>query len=234
MADKKTVIITGVGPGIGSAAVRRFAREGWRVIALARSSGITESLASEWPDVYAVPCDVADESRVNAVVADVVQTHGRPHALIHNAVGGGWGSFREIDPRMLETNFRINVMGLLYLSRAVAPHMIAGKEGAILVTGNTSSLRGKANFAGFAPTKAAQRILAESMARDLGPHGIHVAYLLIDAVIDVPRMRSRFTNEKDNFFIKPSAIADELFHLCNQDCSAWSFLTELRPYAEVW
>ena len=112
--------------------------------------------------------------------------------------------------------------------------MIKAGNGAILVTGNTSAIRGKANFAGFAPTKAAQRILSESIARDLGPRGIHVAYVLIDAVIDVPRMRQRFREAPDEFFIKPSAIADELWHLYNQDRSAWSFLAELRPFAEKW
>jgi short-subunit dehydrogenase len=112
--------------------------------------------------------------------------------------------------------------------------MIKAGEGTILVTGNTSSIRGKANFAGFAPTKAAQRILAESIARVLGPRGIHVAYVLIDAVIDTLRMRERMREAKDEFFIKPSAIADELWHLYKQDRSAWSFLTELRPFGEKW
>lgn len=125
-------------------------------------------------------------------------------------------------------------MGLLYLAREVAPDMIDRDKGAILVTGNTSSIRGKANFAGFAPTKAAQRILAESIARDMGPLGVHVAYLLIDAVIDTPRMRARMSDKPDEFFIKPVAIADELYHLYGQDRSAWSFLTELRPFRENW
>ncbi len=105
---------------------------------------------------------------------------------------------------------------------------------AILVTGNTSATRGKANFADFAPTKAAQRILAESMARELGPRGVHVAYVVIDAVIDTPRMRERLRDAPDEFFIKPSAIADELWHLSQQDRSAWSFLTEIRPFGEKW
>jgi NAD(P)-dependent dehydrogenase (short-subunit alcohol dehydrogenase family) len=135
---------------------------------------------------------------------------------------------------MLEANFRVNVMGLLYLAREVAPAMIEAGQGAILVTGNTSATRGRANFAGFAPTKAAQRILAESIVRDLGPRGIHVAYLVIDAVIDAPRMRKRFPDAAGDFFIKPSAVADELWHLHNQDRSAWSVLTELRPFGERW
>ena len=133
---------------------------------------------------------------------------------------------------MLESNFRVNVMGLLYLARELAPDTIRAGEGTILVTGNTSATRGKANFAGFAPTKAAQRILSESMARDLGPRGIHVAYVLIDAVIDVLRMRERLRDAPDDLFIKPSAIADELWHLSRQDRSAWSLLAELRPFGE--
>jgi NAD(P)-dependent dehydrogenase (short-subunit alcohol dehydrogenase family) len=140
----------------------------------------------------------------------------------------------EIEPKMLDRNFQVNVMGLLYLARELAPDMIKAGSGTILVTGNTSAIRGKANFAGFAPTKAAQRILSESIARDLGPRGIHVAYVLIDAVIDVPRMRQRLPESPDEFFIKPSAIADELWHLYRQDRSAWSFLTEIRPFGEKW
>jgi NAD(P)-dependent dehydrogenase (short-subunit alcohol dehydrogenase family) len=135
---------------------------------------------------------------------------------------------------MLQHNFQVNVMGLLYLARGLSPDMVERGKGAILVTGNTSSIRGKANFAGFAPTKAAQRILAESIARELGPAGVHVAYVMIDAVIDTPRMRERMNDKADDFFIKPSAIPDEIFHLYSLDRSAWSFLAELRPFHQKW
>jgi NAD(P)-dependent dehydrogenase (short-subunit alcohol dehydrogenase family) len=234
MTEKPIALVTGVGPATGSAIVRRFAAGGFRVIALARSPDRIGALAGELPDTHAVRCDVSDEKQVRDTVADIRKRYGSPSVFIHNAVGGGWGTFLEIDPQMLEANFRVNVMGLLYLARELAPDMIKAGEGAILVTGNTSATRGKANFAGFAPTKAAQRILAESMARDLGPRGIHVAYVVIDAVIDTPRMRERMRDAPDEFFIKPSAIADELWHLYRQDRSAWSFLAELRPFAEKW
>jgi NAD(P)-dependent dehydrogenase (short-subunit alcohol dehydrogenase family) len=234
VTDKPIVVVTGVGPGTGSAIVRRFAGGGFRVIALARSPDRIEALAREMPDTHAVRCDVSDEQQVRDTLADIRKQYGPPDVLIHNAVGGGWGTFLEIEPKMLETNFRVNVMGLLYLARELAPDMIRAGAGAILVTGNTSATRGKANFAGFAPTKAAQRILAESIARDLGPRGIHVAYVVIDAVIDTPRMRERMREAADDFFIKPAAIADELWHLSQQDRSAWSFLTELRPFGEKW
>jgi len=234
MPDKPIAVVTGVGPGTGTAIVRRFASEGFRVIALARSPDRIRGLEQELADTHAVVCDVSSRSQVAEAMAGVRKQYGAPNLLIHNAVGGGWGSFLEIEPEMLERNFRVNVMGLMYLARELAPDMIKAGSGAILVTGNTSAIRGKANFAGFAPTKAAQRILSESIARDLGPRGIHVAYVLIDAVIDVPRMRERMPDAPDDFFIKPSAIASELWHLYNQDRSAWSFLTELRPFAEKW
>ena len=234
MTDKPIAVVTGVGPGTGSAIVRRFAAGGFRVIALARSPDRIRVLEQELPDTHALICDVSSASQVADAMAHIRKLYGSPNVLIHNAVGGGWGTFLEIAPQMLEQNFRVNVMGLLYLAREVAPAMIEAGSGAILVTGNTSALRGKANFSGFAPTKAAQRILSESIARDLGPRGIHVAYVLIDAVIDVPRMRERLREAPDAFFIKPPAIADELWHLYTQDRSAWSFLTELRPFAEKW
>jgi NAD(P)-dependent dehydrogenase (short-subunit alcohol dehydrogenase family) len=234
MADKPIAIVTGVGPGTGTAIVRRFAAEGFRVVALARSPERIRALEQELPDTHAVICDVSSQSQVADAVADIRKRHGVPSVLIHNAVGGGWGTFLEIEPQLLDRNFQVNVMGLLYLAREVAPDMIKAGRGTILVTGNTSAVRGKANFAGFAPTKAAQRILSESIARELGPRGIHVAYVLIDAVIDVPRMRERMPDAPDDFFIRPSAIADELWHLHSQERSAWSFLTDLRPFREKW
>ena len=153
---------------------------------------------------------------------------------MHNAVGGAFGDFLAIDPAVLRRNFEVNVMALLHLARSLTPGMVAAGRGALIVTGNTSALRGKANFAGFAPTKAAQRILAESIARQLGSKGIHVAYLVIDAVIDLPWTRERWPDAPDAFFIQPKAIADEVWHLAHQDRSAWSFLAEVRPFGETW
>ena len=108
------------------------------------------------------------------------------------------------------------------------------QRGAILTTDNTSALRGKANFAGCAPTKAAQRILAEAIARELGPRGVHVADVVIDAVIDLPWNRERWPERPDPFFIKPSSIAEEIWHIVHQPRDAWSFNVELRPFGETW
>jgi NAD(P)-dependent dehydrogenase (short-subunit alcohol dehydrogenase family) len=233
MTDK-ICVITGVGPGTGAALTRRFAAGGYKVAMLARNADRLASLENEIPGAKAYPCDVSDAAQVKAAAAAITNDLGTPSVVIHNAVGGAFGSFLDIDPAVLNANFQTNTMGLLYLAQAFLPAMIAAGEGALIATGNTSAQRGRAAFAGFAPTKAAQRILAESIARDAGPKGVHVAYVVIDAVIDVPWARERFKDRPDDFFIKPSAIADEVFHLAHQDKSAWSFNVEIRPFKEVW
>ncbi|RYG03888.1 MAG: SDR family NAD(P)-dependent oxidoreductase, partial [Caulobacteraceae bacterium] len=174
---KPLAIITGVGPGAGSALARRFAQDGYRVAMLARDAERLGDLERELEDSLAVPCDVADATALTAAVEDLIARFGAPKAVVHNAVGGAFGSFQDIEPAVLERNFQVNVMALFYLARLTTPAMIAAGGGSLIVTGNTSALRGRASFAGFAPTKAAQRILAESIARDVGPKGVHVAYL---------------------------------------------------------
>jgi short-subunit dehydrogenase len=227
-------LVTGVGPGTGSAITRRLSAGGYDVAMLARNKDRLATLEKEVANVRAFACDVTDEAQLDAALAAVRQSIGEPTVLIHNAVGGAWGNFLEIDPKILNANFQVNTMALLHLARRLAPSMVRAGNGAIIVTGNTSALRGRANFAGFAPTKAAQRILAEAMARDLGPKGVHVAYVVIDAVIDVPWARKRYPEAPDSFFIKPAAIAEEVWHLLQQDRSAWSFNVELRPFGEKW
>jgi short-subunit dehydrogenase len=227
-------VVTGVGPGTGAAIARRFSRGGYAVAMLARSSDRLASLAREIERSHPYPCDVTDEAELDRTIGAIRTDLGTPKILVHNAVGGAFGNFLEIDPEVLNRNFQVNTMALLHLARRLAPAMVAAGEGAIVTTGNTSALRGKAGFAGFAPTKAAQRILAESIAREVGPKGVHVAYVMIDAVIDLEWTRQRFPNAPDEFFIKPAAIADEVWHVAHQDRSAWSFNVELRPFRETW
>ncbi|MEQ1889764.1 MAG: SDR family NAD(P)-dependent oxidoreductase [Alphaproteobacteria bacterium] len=227
---KPLALVTGVGPGTGAAVARRFAAGGYRVAMLARNAGRLAVLEKEIPDSIAVPCDVSDAAALARVIAEV----GDPKVVVHNAVGGAFGTFTQVKAETLQRNFEINTMALFHLARLTAPAMIAAGEGALIVTGNTSAQRGRAAFAGFAPTKAAQRILAESLARDLGPKGVHVAYLIIDAVIDVPWQRELQPGKADDFFISPASIADEVHHLAHQPRDAWSFLAEVRPFHEPW
>jgi len=235
LADRDGVcLITGVGPGTGTALARRFASGGYRVALLARTRERLAELEGELHGSRAFACDVGDPEALARVLDEVRRTLGHPEVVIHNAVAGSFGTFRDIDPADLERNFRVNVVSLLHLARTLLPEMVVRERGALIVTGNTSALRGKPTFAGFAPTKAAQRILAQAIAREVGPRGVHVAYVVIDAVIDVPWTRQAFASRPDDFFIQPRAIADEVWHLAHQDRSAWSFDVEIRPFGENW
>ncbi|HCF6450002.1 SDR family NAD(P)-dependent oxidoreductase [Pseudomonas aeruginosa] len=234
MNTKKLAIVTGVGPGTGTAIVRQLVGDGFQVAMIARNAQRLEELAHKLPDTYPFPVDVTDTQLLEQTLDRIQAQLGHADVLVHNAIGGTFGSFLEIDPQALATNFQTNVMSLLHLSRRLAPAMIEKGEGAIIITGNTSALRGKSRFAGFAPTKAAQRILSESIARELGPKGIHVAYVIIDAVIDLEWTRKMHPTAPDEFFIQPANIAAEVGHLIQQPKSAWSFLAEIRPYGEKW
>lgn len=231
---KPLAIVTGVGPGTGSSIVRRFHQGGYQVAMLARSVDRLAALAHELPDAFALPCDVSDPVALHSALEQAEARAGAPKVAVHNAVGGVFGNFLDVDPRFLERNFQVNVMALMHLGRWAAPRMEKAGGGALIVTGNTAAERGRANFAGFAPTKAAQRILAESMAREMGPRGVHVAYLIIDAAIDLEWQRKAKPDKPDDYFCRPADIAEEVWRLAHQPRSAWSFRAEIRPYAEVW
>ena len=233
MGDR-VCLVTGVGPGTGTALVRRFAADGYRVAMLARDADRLAQLAAGIPGAAAFPVDLADLEALRAVLARITSELGAPSVVIHNAVAGGFGTFESVKPEELEHRFRVNVTALLVLAQELAPTMAAAGRGAIVVTGNTSAWRGTAPFAGFAPTKAAQRILAESLARTLGPRGVHVAYVVVDAVIDVPWTRRAFPDRPDEFFIQPAGIADAVHHVVHQERSAWTFQLDLRPFGESW
>lgn len=232
--SKPVCLVTGVGPGTGSALCRRFEAGGYSVAMLARDEERLNALSEELPNAHPFVCDVSSEDAVKDTVAKISKDFGAPEVVIHNAVRGTRGTVLEISPRDLQRNFEVNVLGLLYLTQSTAPAMVENGKGAILATGNTAARRGKDFFSAFAPTKAAQRILCESMARDLGPKGVHVAFIMIDAVIDVPWTREAFAGKPDDFYIKPSAIADEAWHLAHQDKSSWAFEVEIRPFGETW
>ncbi|HIM00402.1 MAG TPA: SDR family NAD(P)-dependent oxidoreductase [Myxococcales bacterium] len=231
---QRVCLITGVGPGTGSALVRRFIEGGYRVAMLARNEERLKALANELGDARAYVCDVTDSDALGATIESVKEELGVPTIVIHNAVGGAFGSFQEIDPEILRQNFEVNTMALLHLARFVVDDMIQAGGGAIIATGNTSAYRGKAAFAGFAPSKAAQRILIESIARSAGPQGVHAAYLAIDAVIDLEWTRKRMPDAPDDFFCKPADIAEAAYQLVHQPKSAWASEMVIRPFGENW
>ena len=241
MSNKEKIcLIAGVGPGTGTACVKKFSDNGYEVVMLARNIDFLNNLQTKTPNSFAYECDVSNMNDIKETCSKVIAEVGNPNIFIHNAVagvadGGLAGSFLSDNPERLDRNFNVNTKSLLYFARAFAPNMIANKSGAMIITGNTSALRGKPDFVYFAPTKAAQRILAQSLARELGPKGVHVAYILVDAAIDTPRTRPIFAADKeDSYFCKPTDIANEIFHVAHQARSAWSFDVELRPDIEKW
>jgi NAD(P)-dependent dehydrogenase (short-subunit alcohol dehydrogenase family) len=236
MSDQNGVcVITGAGDGTGAAVARRFAAGGYRVAMLARTEARLRALESELEGSRGYVCDVSDLEHLTATLAQVKADLGAPTVAVHNAVMADFKTVVDADPEKFEKIFRVNTTALMVLAQGVLPDMQKVGRGAIIVTGNTSAHRGKPRFTMFAPTKAAQRILAQAMARDLGPQGIHVAYVTVDAAIDTPWTRPMMRADKpDDFFCKPPAIADEIWHVAHQDRSAWSFDVEIRPYNEDW
>lgn len=231
--ERPVCIITGVGPGTGTALVQRFARD-YQVGMIARDSERLHALSADIPQSHAFPCNVADADALEDTLTAIYRELGSASVVIHNAVGGGLSDILTLEPKVLERNFQVNTMALLRLIQHCAPAMIEAGRGAILATGNTAAYRGRPNFAAFAPTKAAQRILLESAARSLGPQGVHVSYVAIDAVIDVPWTREWYKGKPDDFFCQPEDIAAECFHIAHQPRSAWTFDTVIRPFGENW
>ena len=233
--DKRPVcVVAGVGPGTGAAFVRRFAVEGYIVAMLARSLAFTQSLAAEVPNTHAFACDVADPGSIEATFAAIASTLGPIDVLIYSAGKGMWGSAEEVSITEFEESWRVNTLGAFAAARAVIPAMKSRGAGQIIFVGATASRRGGAKTAAFASAKAAQRSLAESLARLLGPSGVHVSLIIVDGIIDEPLMRAKLNGKPDSFFVKPGGIADTAVMLTRQKSSAWSFEVEARPFGEVW
>jgi len=227
-------VITGVGAGNGASFSRRFTQEGYRVVMLARNLAYLETLAKEIPGSVAMECDVRDPGAIQQVFARIHEDIGTVDTLIYNAGAGEWASIMDTSLEGMESSWATNTLGLVACAQEVIPSMTENGEGNIMVIGATASLRGGAQSTAFASAKAAQRSVAQSMARDLGPKGIHVGYLIIDGIIDIERTRERFPDRADDFFMQPDAIADSVYALTQQDRSAWAFEIDLRPYGEKW
>ncbi len=228
-------VIVGVGPGNGAALARRFHRGGYAVALLSRSTTFTAELAQELGDAWAYACDVGDATAVSeafdAISADAGAT---PSVLIYNAGSGAWGNIEQTTSETFELSWTVNTLGLFHCSKHVIGAMKEAGCGAILVTGATASLRGGANFTAFASAKAAQRNLTQSMARHLWPSGIHVALVVIDGVIDIPRSREMMPDKPDDYFLRPADIAETFYRLAEQPKSAWSSEVDVRPFGEKW
>ncbi|MES1185032.1 MAG: SDR family NAD(P)-dependent oxidoreductase [Myxococcales bacterium] len=234
MTPKKVCVVVGVGPGNGAALARRFSQEGYAVALLARTRDTSGPLAESLSDARAYPCDITEEAAVASTFATIERELGPVHTLVYNAGSGVWGTIEDIEVAAFEQAYRVNALGLLLAAKQAIPRMLAQGGGNIVVIGATSSRRGVARTAAFAPAKAAQRSLTESMARHLWPKNIHVALVIIDGVVDLPRTRQMMKDKPDDFFVAPADLAETAFRLTTQPSSAWSFEVEARPFKETW
>jgi NAD(P)-dependent dehydrogenase (short-subunit alcohol dehydrogenase family) len=231
---EKVCVVTGAGWGNGASLARRFAHGAYRVAMLARTEGRLRELERAIPGSRGYPTDVTDAQAIHDTFTRIRSELGTVDVLLHNAGSGAFGPLLEVTPEVFEASWRTNAYALLLLMRQVVPDMLDAARGAIIVTGATASLRGGANTAAFAAAKAAQRSLAQSAARSLGPKGIHVAYVIVDGVIDTPTTRALLPDQPDQFFLKPDAIAETVYHITHQDPSAWTFEVDIRPHVEKW
>jgi NAD(P)-dependent dehydrogenase (short-subunit alcohol dehydrogenase family) len=232
--SKPHCLVIGVGPGTGLACAKRFASEGYVVSMIARNAGRLDNYVGEVGGASGYPVDIADIEAFRDALGTIVAEHDCPKVVIYNATIATFGRFEEIDIAKFELSYRVNTSGLLVVAQMLAPLMEALDDSSLIVTGNTGSQRGMPKFVGWSPSKAGQRILAEALARDLGPRGIHVAYVVIDAVIDMPFARQRMGDHPDDFYARPADLAGEIYHVAHQPKSARSFLVELRPFGEKW
>jgi NAD(P)-dependent dehydrogenase (short-subunit alcohol dehydrogenase family) len=227
----RTVVVAGVGPGLGESLVRRFASEGCQVGLLARSADYLDELAidvtgSTAGEALAVPTDISDRDAVEQAFAAVREAYGPVDVLANHASAAAWDGLLDADPDAFRRALAVNVEGAFHCSQAAVSDMLDGDGGTVIFTGATTSVRGRENAVGFSAAKFGARGLAESMARELGPEGVHVAHVVLDGMIRPP------SAEPDEQYLDPDAIADEYWNLVEQDRSAWTLELDLRPHVE--
>ena len=228
--------MVGVGPGLGAALVRRFAQGGHPVAMVARSREFMDQLATEVKAaggrMLAVTADVGDAEQIAGAFDTVRAQLGAPEVLLYNAGSGKWGTIAEITPAQYEDSWRTNAYGAFLCAKQAVSDMLKHRRGVMLFTGATAGIKAGPKSAAFGPAKFAVRGFAQSLARDLGPRGIHVAYVNVDGIIDIPHIRSQMPSIEDEDLLKPAAIAEAYWHLANQHPSAWTQELDVRPFKE--
>ncbi len=229
--NKPVCVVIGIGPKNGAAFARRFAAEGYAVALLSRRTELSSQIAEELDDAVALACDVSDPASVAAAFAAVTETLGPVDTVVYNAGSGTWGDIEKVEPAQFEQSWRVNSMGLFLTAKQVVSGMVDRGRGNIVVVGATASLRGKPFTTAFAPAKAAQRSLAQAMARHLAPKGIHVSLMILDGGVGEAGGTPEGEAPKA---LDPQDIAHAAVFLATQPNSAWTFELDLRPQLENW
>jgi NAD(P)-dependent dehydrogenase (short-subunit alcohol dehydrogenase family) len=232
----KTAAILGVGPGLGAAVARRFAQQGFAVALMARREESVSSVRGEIEDsggaALSVSADATDPASVSAAFGRVRGELGDPEVFVYNAGAFQMGGILDLSPEKFDECFKANCAGAFYAAQQVLPAMVEAGRGTILLTGASAALRGRARFSALAVGKFGLRALAQSMAREFGPQGIHVAHAVIDGQIDTPRVREMSPGREDHTLLSPDAIAETYWQLHSQDRTAWTLELDLRPAVE--
>jgi len=234
MSALPVCVVVGVGPGNGAAFARRFDRDGYAVALLARHTDFSRELAGTLKRAEAIECDVGDEASVARAFDAIRGKLGDPEVVVLNAGPGVFAAFDDVTPAQFEASWRANALGGFLVAKQVVPAMKRAGKGSLVFVGATASRRGGPRTVAFAPAKAAQRSLAESLAKQLWPAGIHVSLIVVDGVVDLPRTRQAMPGKPDEFFVHPDDVAETAAWLVRQPRSAWAFELEARPFGEAW
>jgi NAD(P)-dependent dehydrogenase (short-subunit alcohol dehydrogenase family) len=228
--------VLGIGPGLGAAIARRFAGEGFGVALMARREESVAEVKLEIEDAGGtalhVSADATDPDSVATAFERIRDELGDPEVFVYNAGAFQMGGILDLSPQQFDECFRANCAGAFYSAQQVLPAMVEAGRGTILLTGASAALRGKANFSALAVGKFGLRALAQSMAREFGPQGIHVAHVIIDGQIYTPRVREMMPDREEHTMLSPEAIAETYWQLHSQDRTAWTLELDLRPSVE--
>jgi NAD(P)-dependent dehydrogenase (short-subunit alcohol dehydrogenase family) len=222
-------LIVGAGQGLSAALARLFSREGMRVALAARNPDRLAALCKE-TGAHAFSCDATDAGQVQQLYADVEKAVGEPDVVIYNASGRVRGPVADLEPADVERALAVTAFGGFLVAQQAARRMLTKKRGAILFTGASASVKGYPRSAAFAMGKFALRGLAQSMARELAPQGIHVAHFVIDG--GIARAGRAPASDQPDSLLDPDAIASNYLHVLRQPRSAWTWEIELRPWIE--
>ena len=232
----KVAAVLGVGPGLGAAIARRFARESYAVALMARREESVADARREIEDgggrALPVATDATDPASVEAAFEQVRGALGDPEVFVYNAGAFQMGGILELSPETFDDCWKANCAGAFYAARQVLPAMVEAGSGTILLTGATAAMRGGARFSALAVGKFGLRALAQSMAREFGPQGIHVAHVVVDGQIDTPRVRGMSPDREAHTMLSPDAIAETYWQLHSQHPTAWTLELDLRPSVE--
>ncbi|TMJ04244.1 MAG: SDR family NAD(P)-dependent oxidoreductase [Alphaproteobacteria bacterium] len=229
MPDYRTALIVGAGSGLSASLARLFGKHGVKVALAARSTGKLAGLAAE-TGAQVFDCDAAKPAEVVKLFADMEASLGAPDVVVYNASYRTRGPFVDLDPAEVEKAIAVSAFGGFLVAQQAARRMLAKGQGAILFTGASASIKGYAQSASFAMGKFALRGLAQSLARELSPRGVHVAHFVIDGGIRSERRPG--APDKPDAMLDPDAIAMSYWHVLQQPRSAWTWEMELRPWLE--